>query len=101
MLSTVNARARLDRLPISGFHKRVLWLIGTGMFLDSFDIYLAGGVLGALVVGVLIADRVGRKNGLIAVATLGRDHRLAHRLEQCRNGYAAGLYALYAQVSDI
>jgi len=25
-----------------------LWLIGGGMFLDSFDIYLAGGVLGAL-----------------------------------------------------
>ncbi|MDR5827386.1 MFS transporter [Caballeronia sp. LP006] len=46
--STVNAGPRLDRLPISGFHKRVLWLIGAGMFLDSFDIYLAGGVLGAL-----------------------------------------------------
>jgi MFS transporter, putative metabolite:H+ symporter len=46
--STVNAGPRLDRLPISGFHKRVLWLIGGGMFLDSFDIYLAGGVLGAL-----------------------------------------------------
>jgi putative MFS transporter len=35
-------------LPISGFHRRILWLIGGGMFLDSFDIYLAGGVLGAL-----------------------------------------------------
>ena len=48
MLSTVNAGPRLDRLPISGFHRRILWLIGGGMFLDSFDIYLAGGVLGAL-----------------------------------------------------
>ncbi|WP_109476210.1 MFS transporter [Paraburkholderia sp. C35] len=48
MLSTVTAGPRLDRLPISGFHKRVLWLIGAGMFLDSFDIYLAGSVLGAL-----------------------------------------------------
>ncbi|MFL9856299.1 MFS transporter [Paraburkholderia madseniana] len=48
MLNTVNAGPRLDRLPISGFHKRILWLIGAGMFLDSFDIYLAGGVLGAL-----------------------------------------------------
>ncbi len=45
---TVSAGARLDRLPISRFHTRVLWLIGGGMFLDSFDIYLAGGVLGAL-----------------------------------------------------
>jgi MFS transporter, putative metabolite:H+ symporter len=49
MTSTLHAGARLDRLPISGFHRRILWLIGGGMFLDSFDIYLAGGVLGALV----------------------------------------------------
>jgi MFS transporter, putative metabolite:H+ symporter len=48
MTSTLYAGARLDRLPISGFHRRILWLIGGGMFLDSFDIYLAGGVLGAL-----------------------------------------------------
>ena len=48
MLSTVHAGARLDRLPTSGFHRRILWLIGGGMFLDSFDIYLAGGVLGEL-----------------------------------------------------
>jgi len=48
MLSTVHAGARLDRLPTSRFHRRILWLIGGGMFLDSFDIYLAGGVLGAL-----------------------------------------------------
>ena len=47
-LSPASAGARLDRLPISRFHRRVLWLIGGGMFLDSFDIYLAGGVLGAL-----------------------------------------------------
>ncbi len=45
----VNAGARLDRLPISRFHWRVLGLIGAGMFLDAFDIYLQGGVLGELV----------------------------------------------------
>ena len=45
----VRAGARLDRLPIGSFHRRVLWLIGLGMFLDACDIYLAGGVLGALV----------------------------------------------------
>lgn len=49
MAESVNAGARLDRLPTSSFHRRILWLIGGGMFLDSFDIYLAGGVLGALV----------------------------------------------------
>ena len=46
--SSVNAGARLDRLPIGPFHRRILWLIGLGMFLDACDIYLAGGVLGAL-----------------------------------------------------
>jgi putative MFS transporter len=44
----INAGARLDRLPICAFHWRILALIGAGMFLDAFDIYLAGGVLGAL-----------------------------------------------------
>ena len=41
--------ARLDRLPILPFHRRLLVLIGAGMFFDSFDIYLAGSVLGQLV----------------------------------------------------
>jgi putative MFS transporter len=40
---------RLDRLPILPFHRRLIWLIGAGMFFDSFDIYLAGSVLGELV----------------------------------------------------
>jgi MFS transporter, putative metabolite:H+ symporter len=48
-IAAVNAGARLDRLPISKFHWRVLGLIAGGMFLDAFEIYLAGGVLGALV----------------------------------------------------
>jgi putative MFS transporter len=40
---------RLDRLPSSKFHVRMLCLVGAGMFFDGFDIYLAAGVLGALV----------------------------------------------------
>jgi putative MFS transporter len=43
----VNAGARLDRLPVSGFHRRIMWLIGIGMFFDGFDIYVASTVLGA------------------------------------------------------
>ena len=43
----VNAGARLDRLPMSGFHRRILWLIGIGMFFDGFDIYIMSTVLGA------------------------------------------------------
>ena len=42
-----NAGARLDRLPISSFHRRIMWLIGIGMFFDGFDIYVAATVLGA------------------------------------------------------
>jgi putative MFS transporter len=44
---SVNAGARLDRLPLSGFHRRIMWLIGIGMFFDGFDIYIASTVLGA------------------------------------------------------
>ena len=43
----VNAGARLDRLPLSSFHRRVLMLIGIGMFFDGFDVYVAATVLGA------------------------------------------------------
>ena len=42
----VNAGARLDRLPISSFHRRIMWLIGAGMFFDGFSIYVAATVLG-------------------------------------------------------
>ena len=47
MASTVNAGARLDRLPISSFHYRIFWLVGAGMFFDGYDLYVAGGVLAA------------------------------------------------------
>ncbi len=44
---TVHAGPRLDRLPMSRFHRRIMWLIGIGMFFDGFDIYVASTVLGA------------------------------------------------------
>lgn len=47
MSASVNAGARLDRLPVSSFHRRILRLIGLGMFFDGFDIYLGAAVLGA------------------------------------------------------
>jgi putative MFS transporter len=49
MGTTVNAGARLDRLPVSSFHYRIFWLIGAGMFFDGYDLYVAGGVLAATV----------------------------------------------------
>ncbi|KWV57629.1 MFS transporter [Bradyrhizobium macuxiense] len=45
----VDAGARLDRLPFCAFHRRIILLIGTGMFLDACDIYMAPGVLSALI----------------------------------------------------
>ena len=47
-MQTANAGGRLDRLPVARFHYRMLGLIGGGMFLDAFDIYLQAGVLAAL-----------------------------------------------------
>ena len=47
LAAPVNAGARLDRLPISSFHRRIMWLIGAGMFFDGFDIYIVATVLGA------------------------------------------------------
>ncbi|BCG01397.1 MFS transporter (plasmid) [Paraburkholderia sp. PGU19] len=41
--------ARLDRLRLSGFHWRLLGLIAAGMYFDSFDIYIAGTVLAAMI----------------------------------------------------
>lgn len=49
MASTVNAAGRLDRLPITRFHWKILGLIGGGAFLDAFDLYLANGTLAAMV----------------------------------------------------
>lgn len=46
MGTSVNAGSRLDRLPIGSFHRRIMLLIGIGMFFDGFDIYLAGTVIG-------------------------------------------------------
>ncbi len=43
----VNAGARLDRLPVSNFHHRIVTLIGIGMFFDGYDVYVASSVLGA------------------------------------------------------
>jgi MFS transporter, putative metabolite:H+ symporter len=43
-----NIGARLDRLPISKFHYRLLRLIGLGMFFDGFDLYMVSSILAVL-----------------------------------------------------
>ena len=49
MSMTVNAGARLDRLPVGSFHYRIFALIGAGMFFDGYDLYVASGVLAAAI----------------------------------------------------
>lgn len=45
----VNAAARLDRLPMGPFHRRLLTLVALGMFFDTFDNSMMAGVLATLV----------------------------------------------------
>jgi putative MFS transporter len=47
MVMTVNAGGRLDRLPITSFHHRIFWLVGAGMLLDGYDLYVFTNVLPA------------------------------------------------------
>ncbi|KVN17889.1 MULTISPECIES: MFS transporter [unclassified Burkholderia] len=49
MTPIVNAAGRLDRLPVSRFHWKILGLIAAGAFLDAFDLYLANGAVAAMV----------------------------------------------------
>jgi len=49
MTRFVNAGARLDRLPMTAYHRRLMWLIGLGMVCDTFDIALQSSVLGATI----------------------------------------------------
>jgi putative MFS transporter len=48
MTTSVNAGARLDRLPIGAFHHRIFWLVGAGMFFDGYDLYVGTNVLPAV-----------------------------------------------------
>jgi putative MFS transporter len=43
------AAQRLDRLPAASFHRRMAWMIGLGLFFDGFDLYMASGIMPALV----------------------------------------------------
>src|SRR5262249_46074695 len=47
MMKSVNAGARLDRLPIGSFHYGIFWLVGAGMFFDGYDLYVGTNVLPA------------------------------------------------------
>src|SRR5580704_7001293 len=46
--SVVHSGARLDRLPLTRYHRRLLWIIGLSIFFDFFDAAMAGVVVGGL-----------------------------------------------------
>ena len=43
-----SAAARLDRLPICSWHRKLVILVGIGTFFDLYEVFL-GGVLGTTV----------------------------------------------------
>jgi putative MFS transporter len=47
MTTSVNAGARLDRLPVGRFHFGIFALVGAGMFFDGYDLYVGTNVLPA------------------------------------------------------
>ena len=46
--TTADVGERLDRLAFNSFHIRLLVLVGAGLFLDGFELYLTANVLGDL-----------------------------------------------------
>lgn len=88
--------ARMDRLPISGFHKKILWLLGGVTFCDSVDMAVGGPIgmilqdqgwmsleqfalfnsitmIGYLVGGLMagaISDSIGRKKAVMICSTI-------------------------------
>jgi MFS transporter, putative metabolite:H+ symporter len=47
--TSVHAGARLDRLPIGRFHRRLFALVSAGLFFDVFDLSIGGVVMAALI----------------------------------------------------
>ena len=45
----VNAGARLDRLPMSRWHYKLIALVTAGVFVDLFELYSGGSILASLV----------------------------------------------------
>jgi putative MFS transporter len=94
-IQRVSAAARLDRLPIFSFHRRVMWLLGFCFFFELGDINtfafsapairaqwgISIGTIGAITSGTFFgmfmgaatggwfADRIGRKRALVIAVT--------------------------------
>lgn len=47
-MNGVQAAARLDRMPLSSFHRRVMVLIGAGLLIDALEMQIGGAVAAAV-----------------------------------------------------
>ena len=47
-MTTDDCTARLDRLPVTPFHRKLLWVSGMGWMFDAMDILLVGTVIAAV-----------------------------------------------------
>lgn len=107
--------ARIDRLPISAMHKRLLWIVAIPLFFDVSDIFTfsnaapalrqlwgltkqdialatSAGFLGMAIGGTfggIIADRIGRIKGMMLFTAIFSFFSLA-------NGFATNLTELVA-----
>ncbi len=60
---------RLDRLSWSGFHTRVMFALGVGWLLDSFEVSIIGNVLGVLKTEWQLSDL--QASGLVSIWLVG------------------------------
>ncbi|WP_229924805.1 MFS transporter [Streptomyces sulfonofaciens] len=67
--SSSSVAARLDRLPVSRWHRRLIVIVGLGAFFDLYEVFL-GGVLGAVLTDAWSLSGT-QKSMVIAAAFLG------------------------------
>ena len=68
MTARASAAARLDRLPITAFHRQAMWLLGLVFFFELGDINTFSFAAPAILESGWFADRVGLRHLLLAEA---------------------------------
>lgn len=47
--TTHGIAARIDKMPVGKWQKKLMWLFGGAIFIDSLDNYVGGGILAQLI----------------------------------------------------
>ena len=55
--TTHGIASRIDKMPIGKWQKKLMWLFGGAIFIDSLDNYVGGGILAQLI-SVYVHDNV-------------------------------------------